>query len=583
MPARWPTPQDYNEALQNPRIAFAREELQVATVEQNELGLPKPTTGAFASVYRLRRSANTWAIRCFLGNIADRAVRYEKLTEFIMNDSLPYTVPFEFIQRGINITGHWHPIVKMDWVPGVTLDVGVQSLRSAPQQLDNLAARFLRMCHDLRDAGVAHGDLQHGNILIHSGELFLVDYDGMFVPALDGMHSNELGHPSYQHPARTADKFGVNTDNFSSWLIYASLRILALDTTLIDTLNAGIDQLLFTRSDLLNPQRSKTFFVLENHQDELIVSWAQSIRFLLSLRLDQVPELSPHPLTDIDLEPLLPLGVNNEPESTSVLEVEGFSIAVRQPGGTEIGDDRGSPGSALVFAITPRLAAMSQQTRSHSMFGEEKLERLYKDKVYSSLGFAGVLFIVTLTVTITNAFSHGPITVGNGIVIIAAFTILATLCIKARTQQLKEYYRRLASVVVDNDAVPALEFLDQLAAGDFYKYCKQARKLLNAAEMMAMWREILARNGRQFVRVGLESTTVESSRFEHSIVYTKGIANDTLISSEMREGWEEIFRRNRDNFATQLIWVDQKRQLIVAKWHEGKVRWLTDIDEATKL
>jgi hypothetical protein len=59
----WPTPQDYNEALQNPRLNFEDRELQTGTPELTALGLPRPITGGFASVYSVRSGSRRWAVR----------------------------------------------------------------------------------------------------------------------------------------------------------------------------------------------------------------------------------------------------------------------------------------------------------------------------------------------------------------------------------------------------------------------------------------------------------------------------------------------------------------------------------------
>lgn len=42
------------------------------------------------------------------------------------------------------------------------------------------------MCKKLHEKSIAHGDLQHGNILVDSnGNIYLIDYDSMFVPSLE--------------------------------------------------------------------------------------------------------------------------------------------------------------------------------------------------------------------------------------------------------------------------------------------------------------------------------------------------------------------------------------------------------------
>jgi len=92
---------------------------------------------------------------------------------------------------------------------------------------------------EMRFAGIAHGDLQHGNIIMCNHELRLVDYDGMYVPAMKNFMASELGHPNYQHPARAPHHFGPYLDNFSAWVIYASIKALQVDPLLLDQLGGA--------------------------------------------------------------------------------------------------------------------------------------------------------------------------------------------------------------------------------------------------------------------------------------------------------------------------------------------------------
>ncbi len=63
----WPTPQEYNEAIQNPRSAFADPELKASQPILTPMGLPRPISGGFASVYQLvTEEQRTYAVRCFL-------------------------------------------------------------------------------------------------------------------------------------------------------------------------------------------------------------------------------------------------------------------------------------------------------------------------------------------------------------------------------------------------------------------------------------------------------------------------------------------------------------------------------------
>src|SRR5579884_1423770 len=103
----WPTPQDYNEAVQNPRLCFADPELQAGSSEVTTLGLPRPITGNFASVYRVRGPGGDWAVRCFWREYADLQERYAAISRQLQSARLPYTVPFEYLPQGIRVRGAW--------------------------------------------------------------------------------------------------------------------------------------------------------------------------------------------------------------------------------------------------------------------------------------------------------------------------------------------------------------------------------------------------------------------------------------------------------------------------------------------
>lgn len=298
----WPTPQDYNEAVQNPVESFADPTLKGGEPELTTLGLPRPITGMFASVYRMSCSDADWAVRCFLHNIPDQQKRYEIIENYLSFLHLPCMVGFDYQEQGVEIQGSWFPILKMEWCAGQNLNGYIERNLHQPAVFDVLANSFSDLMESLRSNGIAHGDLQHGNILIDKGELRLVDYDGMYVPDLAGCTSNELGHRNYQHPGRTEDDFGPNLDNFSAWLIYLSLRILSIDPRLWKQLQGGDECLLFRQSDLNRPEESHAFCTLEKHESSEIRSYSRLLRYLLSLPVQQVPPLN----TDVDVPENLP-------------------------------------------------------------------------------------------------------------------------------------------------------------------------------------------------------------------------------------------------------------------------------------
>lgn len=303
----WPTPQDYNEAVQTPRVSLQEPELREGLPYTNALGLPRSVTGSFASVYRMHCKNRDFALRLFLSNIHDQQERYALISNYVQNDDLPYTVTFDFLKQGIKIRGEWLPALKMDWLEGEQLDDYIVRNLSSPDQLGKLLDKFVRMMQDLHQAGIAHGDLQHGNILVCNNELRLVDYDGMFVPAMKGYTAGELGHRNYQHPNRSAEHFGPYLDNFSAWVIYASIRALQIDSRLMHQLGGGDDCLLFRQSDFTDPLNSPAFAAFERHSDSRLNELGRFVRAQLRHDLTKIPPLTTQPpkVSAHDLEPVL--------------------------------------------------------------------------------------------------------------------------------------------------------------------------------------------------------------------------------------------------------------------------------------
>lgn len=291
----WPSPQDYNEALQNPQVVFKDPGLKSALAELDQLGLPKPVSGGFASVYKLVRGEESWAVRCFLRNVDDLELRYDKISQFLKKCALSNTISFQYLSEGIKINGSCYPILKMSWVEGTTLEAYIEANLDNPVRLKALPQQFLDLCRNLCKAGIAHGDLQHGNILVTREGLVLVDYDGMFVPSLDGLRSNELGHRNYQHPRRREHHFGNYVDNFSQWVIYTSLVSVARDPRLFKALGGGADCLLFRQNDFDAPQESAAFATLENHSDARIVRLARFLREQTYRSVERVEPLNENP------------------------------------------------------------------------------------------------------------------------------------------------------------------------------------------------------------------------------------------------------------------------------------------------
>jgi hypothetical protein len=287
----WPTPQDYQEAIQNPQVNLGDAELRAGRVALDALGLPRPISGNFASVYRVACGPDTWAVRCFLHPVTDQQQRYAEISRQLQASRLPYTVGFAYLQNGVRVRGQWYPVLKMEWVQGIPLHEYVRQHLTHPAALLDLAARWLEMVQTLQRAGIAHGDLQHGNVIVVGDRPKLIDYDGMYVPALAGRKSPELGHRHYQHPLRTEADFGPATDRFSAWVIYAALVALAADASLWSSAGAGEEYLLLRDGDFRDPDASGTLAALAGHGDPRLRALADLVRTMVRLPVSAVPSL----------------------------------------------------------------------------------------------------------------------------------------------------------------------------------------------------------------------------------------------------------------------------------------------------
>jgi len=262
----YPTPSDYQEALQAPDAAFADPELQSATPRTNALGLPQPITGAFAAVFPVTTDTGTrYATKCFLKAVPDQQAHYEAVADALDTVDHDAFVGFAYQPDGIRVKGETYPLLKMEWAGGTTLNRFVEDHLDQPDVLDRLAEAWADLMADFDTMDLAHGDLQHGNVLVETeGEalrLRLVDYDTMYVPALEGRTSAEVGHRNYQHPDRTDADFGPSLDRFAGLVIYTALRACAVRPGLWDRFDTG-ENLLFRDADFYAPEDSPLFEAL---------------------------------------------------------------------------------------------------------------------------------------------------------------------------------------------------------------------------------------------------------------------------------------------------------------------------------
>lgn len=252
----WPTARHFAEAVQCPRLCFNEASLREMLPAVDRLGMPLVTSGQFAYVFKLnsQQNSNSVAVRCFRGYLGDREQRYAALDSHLNSHTINALPRFKYLPQGILVNGRRFPILVMQWIEGPTLDVYLQEMHRKADVVRHLADEWVKLIANLREAGVAHGDLQHGNIIVEHGQFRLVDFDGMFVPALAGLQASEVGHQHYQHPQRDARLFSKEIDNFSALVVYLSLIALASRPELWDEHHD--ENLLFSKTDFLAPESS---------------------------------------------------------------------------------------------------------------------------------------------------------------------------------------------------------------------------------------------------------------------------------------------------------------------------------------
>jgi serine/threonine protein kinase len=284
-----PRGDEYNQAVQSPRVCFSDSVLQSCHVETTPLGLPKPYSGGFTTTYRLLNSSNSWAVRCFTREISDLQRRYKAIGAFLKTNSCPILVEAEYLANGIRVNGVFHPIIKMQWLDGETLNVHIGRIHKNNSSIQHLLTEFVDIVKTLERFGIAHGDLQHGNIIVKNHKLYLIDYDGMFFPDLSSLKVNELGHPNFQHPRRTTNDYNKNIDRFAALVIYTALKAISITPSLWDKFDNG-DNLLFKGKDFSDPANSPLIRELISHPE--LTKLAKNLVAISTWEFIKIPTLN---------------------------------------------------------------------------------------------------------------------------------------------------------------------------------------------------------------------------------------------------------------------------------------------------
>ena len=218
-------------------------------------GNPVMSSGNFAVVFKMKdeRNGKFCALKCFIKDQPGRNEAYKLIADELEFVSSDFIIPIKYLEKELfvdtsNSDVSEFPVLLMDWVEGVTLDKYIREHLHDQYALHLITFQFCRLASWLVSQPFAHGDLKPDNILVkEEGSLVLVDYDGLFVPAMKGQKAREIGSPDYRHPLRTIDDFNEHIDDFSLATIAMQLYAIALQPDLLPATQG--DTLLLTETD----------------------------------------------------------------------------------------------------------------------------------------------------------------------------------------------------------------------------------------------------------------------------------------------------------------------------------------------
>ena len=264
---QYPLISEYVRAIQD--ASNNLDELAHLVPVQDDHGEPYRSSGAFAVVFKMKdeQTGKCYALKCFTEEQEGRAEAYCQIADELEFVDSSYITSVKYLDKEIFVDSNCEedefPVLLMDWIDGETMENYIAENYQDNYAMAMLCYRFCKMAAWLRFQPFAHGDIKPDNIMVRpDGSLTLVDYDGMFVPAMKGQKSPTIGTKDFSHPLRTVDDFDETIDDFALASIALSLKAISLKSSLLDEYGAA-DRLLFSAEDYRDLSKSKVLAALQ--------------------------------------------------------------------------------------------------------------------------------------------------------------------------------------------------------------------------------------------------------------------------------------------------------------------------------
>lgn len=230
-------------------------------------GEPIYSRGSYSVVFKAHSIGNereAWAIKCYVAEQERRIPSCRAISQQLNSIASPYLLPMRLCEEELRVGNTYYPLVLLPWVEGKSLVREVDYYLHNPERLRQLSQDFGHFAYWLRSQPFAHGDLKSDNLRIRpDGSIVLLDYDGIYLPSMQGELPREEGNPDYTHPLCSPSDFNLHASDFALAVIALSLRALALAPELFSHFG-GKERLLLSAWDFRHPEQSPALKALKS-------------------------------------------------------------------------------------------------------------------------------------------------------------------------------------------------------------------------------------------------------------------------------------------------------------------------------